>query len=94
MIFPEKWAIPYARAEGFFRGQDDVEEVAPGRFRFGAWEVEVTEMPDEVIGADQVIGGFIVLPCSKVIFSGDGPDVKEIRHRFMIYYLAKGKIKS
>ena len=91
MIFPEKWAIPYALAEGFFRSQTDVEEVAPGRFRFGACEVEVTEMPDEVIGSDQVIGGFVVLPCSKVIFSGDSSDVKELRHRFMFYYFAKRK---
>ena len=84
MKCPENWALPYAQAEAYFRSQSDVEECGPGRFQFGTSEIQVTELPDEIIGP-------IVLPRTKVVFLGEGPDTQEIRRRFMVHYLSKNK---
>ena len=81
MLFPETWCFPYEQAEAYFREQVDVEECGPGRFRFGECNIEVTALPDEVIDN-------LVLPRTKVVFLGSGPDMKSIRHRFVSRFIS------
>ena len=81
MLFPENWSLSYERALSYFREQADVQERGPGRFCFGDCSIEVTALPDEVIGA-------LTLPRTRVVFHGESRDTREIRRRFVSRFIS------
>ena len=81
MLFPQTWCFPCEQAVAYFKEQPDVEQCGPGRFRFGDCDIEVTALPDEVIDN-------LVLPRTKVVFLGEGEDMKLIRRRFVSRFIS------
>lgn len=83
MGYTENWGLSLQRIEDYLNAQEDVERLAPLRYRFGTAELLLTSLPPGSMGP-------FPIERTLVEFRGEGKDTEEIHRRFTLRFLSAG----